>query len=93
MPGTLIPGAFPFNFPSIKQGPQKILLHDLQLTGDMIQVKCFALKGKQMKPLTGRDNDNNTVLKIMTKKLNDFATKLLSLCIRYLKKMIGIFLN
>lgn len=57
----------------------------------MIQVKCLTLKGKQMKPLTGRDNYNNTVLKIMTKKLNDFATKLLRLCIRYLKNDRNLF--
>ncbi|KAK7820067.1 hypothetical protein U0070_022599 [Myodes glareolus] len=33
-------------------GTTIILLHDLQWIGDVIQVKCFALKGKQMKPLT-----------------------------------------
>lgn len=57
----------------------------------MIQIKCFTLKGKQAKPLTGRDNYNNTVLKIMTKKLNDFATKLLRLCIRYFKNDRNLF--
>ena len=63
----------------------------MQWIGDVIQVKCFTLRGKQTKPLTDRDNYNNTVLKIMTKQLNDFATKLLRLCIRYLKNDRNLF--